>query len=178
MLPISNVAIPNVQFPLPSPLQALRATTNPGAAKDRRCRSGWDLPPPGLRLRLAGVGSSPPPIRASSPRRDTKRRLRGARNLTKSASTPIRTFPYSFREAPKRAFTVNAELAMIFFSEAREAGVFVCGEGRFSCPAAWRNPKGADGGLAPADEVEAGREADGNKSPTGDSPCRRVRGRA
>ena len=26
---------------------ALRATTNLGAAKDRRCRSGRDLPPPG-----------------------------------------------------------------------------------------------------------------------------------
>ena len=61
---------------------ALRATTNPGATKDRRCRSGGDLPPPGLRLppsrdalrrasRLADGGASPPPIRAPSPRRDT-----------------------------------------------------------------------------------------------------------
>jgi hypothetical protein len=61
---------------------ALRATTNPGAAKDRRCRSGGDLPPPGLRLppsrdalrrtsRLADGGASTPPIRAPSPRRDT-----------------------------------------------------------------------------------------------------------
>ena len=61
---------------------ALRATTNPGVTKDRRCRSGGDLPPPGLRLppsrdalrrlsRLADGGASPPPIRAPSPRRDT-----------------------------------------------------------------------------------------------------------
>ena len=61
---------------------ALRATTNPGATKDRRCRSGGDLPPPGLRLppsrdalrrasSLADGGASPPPIRAPSPRRDT-----------------------------------------------------------------------------------------------------------
>ena len=61
---------------------ALRTTTNPGAAKNRRCRSSGDLPPPGLRLppsrdalrrtsRLADGGASPPPIRASSPRRGT-----------------------------------------------------------------------------------------------------------
>ena len=61
---------------------ALRATTNPGATKDQRCRYGGDLPPPGLRLppsrdalrrasSLADGGASPPPIRAPSPRRDT-----------------------------------------------------------------------------------------------------------
>ena len=44
---------------------------------------------------------------------------------------------------------------------------------RFSCPAAWRNPKGGGGGLALADEVEARRGADGSRSPTGDPTCRR-----
>ena len=88
----------------------LRVTTNPGAAKDRRCRSGGDLLPPGLRLRLAGVGASPPPFRASSPRRDTKRRLRGTRNFTKRrrcGGKPARAFSC----AAKAAFRVRRQEA-------------------------------------------------------------------
>ena len=170
---------------------ALRATTNPGAAKDRLCRSGGDLPPPGLRLppsrdalrsRLAGVGASPPPIRASSPRRDTNAafaaheisrkavaapghecRLRGTRKYTKGQNRPpshLPTFPPSVREA-------------------REAGVFVRGEGRLSCPAAGRNPKGGDGDFAAAEAKPRSRPWNRRRqSPTGDSSCRWVRGRA
>ena len=97
---------------------ALRATTNPGASKDRLCRSGGDLPPPGLRLppsrdalrsRLAGAGASPPPFRASSPRRDTNAAF--AAHETSRNSHPRRTLNRAFAakaacmaQRPCRAF--------------------------------------------------------------------------
>ena len=93
---------------------ALRATTNPGAAKDRRCRSGGDLPPPGLRLRLAGVGTSPPPFRASSPRRDTNAAFTAHEISRKVRTGHLLTFPPShlpFVKPAKRAFSCAAKAA-------------------------------------------------------------------
>ena len=148
---------------------ALRATTNPGATKDRRCRSGGDLPPPGLRLppsrdalrsRLAGAGASPPPFRASSPRRDTNAAFTAHEISRKVRTDHLPTFSPSVREA-------------------REAGVFVCGEGRLSCPTAGRDPKGGDGDFTAAEATPRSRPWNRRRqSPTGDSSCRRVRGRA
>ena len=124
---------------------ALRATTNPGATKDRRRRSGGDLPPPGLRLRLAGVGASPPPFRASSPRRDTKRRLRGTRNFTKRrwegkkvrrwggakgacSHLPTSSPSHLFVKPAKRAFSCAAKAAFrVRRQEAAPSGAMRCG---------------------------------------------------
>ena len=55
-----------------------------GVAKDRLRRSGVSAPSPGLRLRLAGDSPSPPPFRASSPRRTRKAAFGGTRNSTKT----------------------------------------------------------------------------------------------
>ena len=164
---------------------ALRATTNPGAAKDRLCRSGGDLPPPGLRLppsrdalrsRLAGVGASPPPIRASSPRRDTNAAF-AAHEISRTGRTGhLLTFPPSHLPAfpPSHLSTFSPSVR-----EAREAGVFVRGEGRLSCPAAGRNPKGGDGDFAAAEATPRSRPWNRRRqSPAGDSSCHRVRGRA
>ena len=92
-----------------------------------------------------------------------ERRLRGTRNLTNGKNRPpshLPTFSPSVREA-------------------REAGVFVCGEGRLSCPTAGRDPKGGDGDFTAAEATPRSRPWNRRRqSPTGDSSCRRVRGRA
>ncbi len=97
---------------------ALRAITNPGATKDRRCRSGGDLPPPGLRLppsrdalrrasSLADGGASPPPIRAPSPHRDT--------NAAFAAHESTRTTPI-LAEFPKSIFFFSPRNYAAFLS--------------------------------------------------------------
>ena len=114
---------------------ALRATTNPGASKDRRRRSGGDLPPPGLRLppsrdalrsRLAGAGASPPPFRASSPCRDTNAAF--AAHETSRNPHPRRILNTAFAA---KAACGRIVCVALFVREAREAGVFR--------PPAWRN---------------------------------------
>ncbi len=145
---------------------ALRATTNPGAAKDRRCRSGGDLPPPGLRLppsrdalrrtsRLADGGASTPPIRAPSPRRDTNAAF-AAHESTRNPHSTSRAL--SVKSAERR-FRV------------RRRPLFASG--------GMAKPEGGDGDFTAVEAMPRSRPWNRRRqSPTGDSPCRRVRGRA
>ena len=72
------------------------------------------------------------------------------------------------RRPPSPAIRLNlATHSILFVREGRGAGVFVCGEGRLSCPAAERNPKGGDGDFAAAEAKPRGQSRNRRRQ----SPC-------
>ena len=115
-----------------------------------------------------------------------ERRLRGTRKYTKKGGKVTTPWSFAFCSQTPQIQDRGLKTEVRFFFPPSHLPFVKPAKRAFSCAAeaAFRvrrhgeTRRVADGGLAPADEVRAGRKADGGKSPTGDSPCRRVRGRA